>query len=249
MRRRPTTGRRAGPSGSVGRPAPAAARDRGWHLLVLDGAGEADLGRPGPWRRRDAGDGWVAELPPSVESGLLAGDEARAAFEAWAEESLAAADADGEVRDDGLDAGAGTDDAPWLAELVARCKRDVQVRAHAAPVDLVRAGGRLAVRVVLGRAGALDTARAAWLDELLAAARGQWRLVRFGRDDAGRVLAEVDLSGLPDALAASWSALALDALRAAAAWALPAVAEVLDPAPRALLDRPPPGAPGRHPIT
>jgi hypothetical protein len=86
---------------------------------------------------------------------------------------------------------------------------------------------------------ALPETRRAWLRELCFDAQSRWHMVRFGLRDR-RVRAEVDLSGVPAAIAQPLFTVALEALLFSVSWVLPSLALVNDPsATTPVLDRGP----------
>ena len=75
----------------------------------------------------------------------------------------------------------------------------------------------------------LSPARRSWLDDFLLDAQSRWRLVRFGIDPNTRaVRAEVDLTGLPLAVARPFVQLALEALAWAVVWVLSPLSFLVD---------------------
>ena len=223
----------AGPAAALG-PGLSTIRDGHWQIVSAPAhcaAGE-DLGLPGPWRVVERGCA-VAELSPA----WLASDDvegARAALLHWA-----AATAGGVLPE-----GAPVAPVEFVTRVTVDAGLSIGAGARALVAQVVHAGPRLSLRAVLGRAPAdLSPARAAWLAELLADARGRWRLVRVGVDGGtGEVRTEVDLSGAPPELLGDLLRHGLAALRHVTAWMLPGVDLCLDRAlTSALLDHPPAG--------
>jgi hypothetical protein len=129
----------------------------------------------------------------------------------------------------------------------------VRAGAHAVEGRLICEPRRLALempsltRIPVG----LAPVRIEWIRELCHGAQAQWRMVRFGIDNAtGYVGTEVDLTGAPASCLPQLLELAQDALVNATAWALPALALASDPwVESRMLDRSPRRAPARvtHP--
>lgn len=86
---------------------------------------------------------------------------------------------------------------------------------------------------------ALPDARRAWARELCFDAQSRWHTVRFGLAD-DRVRAEIDLSGVPEAIAQPLFTFAFEALVFSVRWVLPSLALVSDPSAAShVLDRGP----------
>ena len=97
--------------------------------------------------------------------------------------------------------------------------------------SLIHGPGRLALRfpVLTDVPSDLSPSRKSWLEALVADARDRWRMVRF-ETSPERVLAEVDLSGAPDAILEPILKTSLHALRWVVAWVGPPAAFICDPA-------------------
>ena len=202
-----------------------------------------DLGLPGPWRwvRRGAVAVAVFDLPPpeSVEvegpPELGAGQPSASLIE-WAEATAAGAAPRGWTPPERADV------ESWLDT----ARLTVRAGALVARAELVHRPDRLALTfpALASIPPDLPDARRAWLEELCNDARARWRLVRVGPSpDAAAVRAEVDLTGVPPALARPLLRVSLEALAWAAEWLLAPLSLVLDTgAPSRTLDRQPPRA-------
>ncbi len=209
-------------------------RSRGGKRASID-----TLGRAGLWRavRRNGRIETSFACPP------LAPLEAAAEGECWslveqeaALEEWAHATANDELSEDW---------SPPASESLADCldlqRLTVRAGPHVAKGEFECGGEQL--RLVFSELARLDDElpepRLAWLRELCLDTQSRWQLVRFGLAD-GRVCAEVDLSGVPQALAEPLAGWALEALVFAVGWALPALVLIADPSLESpLLDRGP----------
>jgi hypothetical protein len=186
------------------------------------------LGRPGLWRavRRDRSIETSFACPPLAALDAAAMDEGwsqaeqASALEAWA---LATAN---DQLSEGWCAPDGEGPVAWSDPQ----RLTVRAGPHVAKGEFESGGQRL--RLVFGELVRLDDAlpasRRAWLNELCLDVQSRWQLVRFGVAEE-RICAEVDLSGVPHALAEPLAVWALEALVFAVGWALPALVLIADP--------------------
>ncbi len=93
-------------------------------------------------------------------------------------------------------------------------------------IEVIRAGGRLSLRVALVNEvpDGLPEARAKWLQALLLDAQSSWHLVRTAITAERAAVAEVELSGLPAAVGPHLFRAALDSLR----WVVAGLAETAE---------------------
>ncbi len=173
----------------------------------------------------------------------LAPLEAAAMGEGWSlvEQEAALREWARTTADDELSAGWCAPDSDLLADLLDSQRLTVRAGPHVAKGEFECGAERL--RLIFSELVRLDDGlpepRLAWLRELCLDAQSRWQLVRFGVA-AGRVRAEVDLSGVPHALAEPLAGWALEALVFAVGWALPALVLIADPNLNSLaLDRGP----------
>lgn len=233
------------------RPArPRIERTRGWWTASLpaDPALSHDLGRPGPWRTLRGPRGrerLVLEVPEAAlarmepDGGPVDGpQDAEAVLRQWVRAT--APGSPGAAREPAWSAPGEDELHAWLPAP----SRRVRVGPHARAMVVASEAGRLSVAVPdLARlAPELAPARHAWLAAACLRAQERWRLVRFGVvSDEARVAAEVDLTGVPAALAPRLVPIAAAALATATAWALPGLAAAADPhLTSTLLATPPP---------
>lgn len=108
-------------------------------------------------------------------------------------------------------------------------RRHIRAGGQVVPIELTAGASRLglAAPALVRIPETLSATRRAWIQELCLEAQSRWRLVRLGIDDDG-VRAEVDLSGAPLRCAQQLFEIGLAALTTASAWALPALAAVVD---------------------
>lgn len=209
-----------------------------WLSLALREPGGEDsplgrLGAPGLWRRFPERRPGTAprlavefDLPPLASPEACDGEDADhpcAALVRWAEATLG-----------------GSAPAGWepplradVEEWVEPARRSVRAGAQVAQIDLVVEPVRFALVIpeLVRIPGGLPPARAAWISEVCCDIQKRWRMVRAGIDEAaGGVRAEVDLTGAPPDRARPLAELAAEALGCSAAWALPAISLVTDPA-------------------
>jgi hypothetical protein len=117
-----------------------------------------------------------------------------------------------------------------LEEWVPARKRSLRAGSLVREIEVVGSPTRFALSVpsLTRIPEGLSPGRRGWINELSCDAQTRWRLVRFGIDPRGLVLAEVDLTGAPSEEAEALVGLALAALTAAAVWALPGIAAAAD---------------------
>ncbi len=197
------------------------------------------LGRPGLWRavRRNGRIETSFACPPlalleaaTVGEGASL-DEQELALREWA----------GTTANDELSAGWCAPASELLADWLDPQRLTVRAGPHVAKGELESGAEHL--RLIFSELVRLDDGlpepRRAWLRELCLDTQSRWQLVRFGIVD-GRVRAEVDLSGVPHALAEPLAGWALEALVFAVGWALPALVLIADPKLKShVLDRGP----------
>jgi hypothetical protein len=190
-----------------------------WHRASESDAASkpllGQLGKPGLWKShldRESGKSQsVFELPPPVLAAVdprRQGDEGAQNFRAtiaW-----------------GLETARGEPIAAWelpARHLVESCLPGGSLTFQAGPIprqgSLVHEPGRLALQCpVLPRVPAdLPVHRRQWLDELLLDGHNHWKMVRIGKTQDNAVLAEVDLSGVPEFLLESLLRTGREALR------------------------------------
>ena len=199
-----------------------------WIALVdrTPRAGESrgELGVPGPWRTVRANgstarvcDLWLTMVDAESDADAEGAPESRGTRPPFASAlHFARATADGKLPA-GWRAPAAAEVEGWLEP------RRLAVRsgAHVAKAELTCEPTRLALRFPeLVRVPAeLAEPRVAWLREVCSAAQDRYRLVRLGLAD-GVVQAEVDLTGVPPAMAPAMVELSFSALSWVVEWLL-----------------------------
>lgn len=110
----------------------------------------------------------------------------------------------------------------------------IQIGPHALVGELTVLPSQFAIRfeIVKSLSGDLPQSRAAWLRALLLDAQRRWRMVRFeiSREKNPKVVAMIDLTGIPHCLFASLASTALDALGWAVEHLVKPAVFVADPA-------------------
>jgi hypothetical protein len=179
-----------------------------------------NLSRPGLWKPVSGGavsrPGRVFELPPSLVPGgdrRSGGGEIDQAFRdivLWALATEAGGPVEGWI--------------PPEREEVREWIPDDGLTVQTGPVArqgaLVHDPARLALSFELLPCTRPDLtkARKRWLEELLIDAQDRWRMVRIGMTDESAVVAEIDLTGAPEAVAEPLVRISLDALRWFVQW-------------------------------
>ncbi len=225
-----------------------------WIALVdrTPGVGErrGELGVPGPWRTVRANgrtartcDLWLARVDAESDADAEGAPEPRGARPPFASAlQWARATADGTLPDSWR-APAAAEVEGWLEP------RRLAVRsgAHVAQAELTCEPTRLALRFpeLVRVPGELGAPRVAWLREVCSAAQDRYRLVRLGLVE-GVVQAEVDLTGVPSAMAPAMVELSFAALCRVVEWLLAPLHMIANPSVKSrALDLQLPWAPAR----
>jgi len=211
-------------------------RGLGWTVWVdraappAQATGRHQLGQPGPWRyvRHNGGLQRVLECPAIDKLAQLAEVAAQgrnasqllSEVDAWAD-----ATAHGE-----LPQGWTAPEPEEVSTWVATERLSVRAGAHVARGELECDSGRLRLvfRNIVELGEALPAPRRAWARALCADTQSRWCMVRFALAGT-RVRAEVDLSGVPPAIARPLLQRASESLVFSVGWALPALALTADP--------------------
>jgi len=185
----------------------------------------AQMGRPGLWRATadEARPGLMFDIPPLAF--LPATSDGPSPLESVLDWALATLES---RTPRGWQPPAPEEAGEWIGDgaLIARSG------ALVTPGTLVCEPDRLAVEFprLAEIPESLPLARRRWLTELLRDAQQRWRLVRLGvGPEGGTIRGEIDLTGVPQPLARSFTRLGAAALRWVVEWLLEPVSVILDP--------------------